>query len=98
MRFHSASRNADNPSNTLVPSTARRIGSDWRKNTTLEQHSDLGRGHSSKELDERPIYGEKVMSCMTIDRGSNMVHYLKPPYKAHVQLSLDRGARSGMDR
>ena len=38
------------------------------------------------------------MSCMTIDRGSNMVHYLKPPYKAHVQLSLDRGARSGMDR
>ena len=34
---------------------------------------------------------------MTIDQGSNQLHYMKPPYKAHVQLSLDRGARSGMD-
>jgi len=76
----------------------RSVSSEWRKNTTLEQHSDLGRTHASKELGDRPIYGEKVMSCMTIDKGSNQVHYLKPPYKAHVQLSLDRGARSGMGR
>ena len=40
---------------------------------------------------------ETIGAFMTIDKGSNMLHYMKPPYAAHVQLSLDRGARSGMD-
>ena len=40
---------------------------------------------------------ETIGAFMTIDKGSNMLHYMQPPYAAHVQLSLDRGARSGMD-
>ena len=64
---------------------------------TVPTVSERRKNDTSSELRDRPIYGEKVMPCMTVDRGSNMVHYLKPPYKAHVQLSLDRGARSGMD-
>jgi hypothetical protein len=40
---------------------------------------------------------ETINSFMSIDKGSNIVHYIKPPYAPHVQLSLSRGARSGMD-
>ena len=50
----------------------------------------------SAALGDRP-HQETTGPFMTIDQGSNQLHYIKPPYKAHVQLSLDRGARSGMD-
>ena len=45
---------------------------------------------------DRPLQ-ETISPFMSIDKGSNQVHYMKPPYAPHVQLSLDRGARSGMD-
>ena len=40
---------------------------------------------------------ETIGPFMSIDKGSNQLHYAQPPYARHVQLSLDRGARSGMD-
>ena len=44
---------------------------------------------------DRPLQ-ETVGSFMTVDKGSNQVHYVTGPFADHVQLSLDRGARSGM--
>ena len=34
---------------------------------------------------------------MTIDQGSNQLHYMKPPYKAHVQLSLEHERGGGAE-
>ena len=55
-----------------------------------------GKIDTSAAPEDRPRQ-EKVMPFMSIDKGSNQVHYMKPPYAKHVQLSLDRGARSGME-
>ena len=40
---------------------------------------------------------ETVAAFMSVDKGSNIVHYMQPPYADHVRLTLSRGARSGMD-
>lgn len=45
---------------------------------------------------DRP-WRDSIGPFMSIDKGSNQVHYMKPPYAPHVELSLYRGARSGMD-
>ena len=54
------------------------------------------RGHdTSVALVDRPRQ-ETVGAFMSVDKGSNQVHYMQGPYRPHLQLSLERGARSGM--
>ena len=59
----------------------------------------VSRKNDSKGANEDPgrPRRETVGPFMTIDKGSNQLHYMKPPYAPHVQLNLERGARSGMD-
>ena len=39
---------------------------------------------------------DTVASFMSVDKGSNIMHYVEPPYAPHVHLTLSRGAQSGM--
>ena len=46
---------------------------------------------------DRPRQENPGAALRTLDRGGNQTNYIQPPYAPHVQLSLYRGARSGMD-
>jgi len=78
----------------IVPSMYKLHSTSPRSRETVTKE---GRKNEMGAKDPDRPRQETAGPLMSIDRGSNQLHYIKPPYAPHVQLSLDRGARSGLD-
>lgn len=83
----------DMQSSLSIPSSPRSLLISFQLPEMREQHMTPLRNNEDVDRPRQETTG----AFMSIDRGNNQLHYMKPPYAPHVQLSLDRGARSGMD-